>query len=162
GRRYPHGLVVPYTITVQVAQAVPVEGIAFAGQLTAVYRNRRRIDRTRCPIGPSHDAAQYTGVAAPLPSPPAAAFPVASPPANAAAPSPARRTGAAGGARTGARVWQFGAPAPGAATPPTASPATHTFSAPGVYQVSLTVTDANGLSASSTQAVTAPGPPGAA
>jgi hypothetical protein len=37
GRRYRRGLVVPYRITVEVAQAVAVQSIAFAGQLTATY-----------------------------------------------------------------------------------------------------------------------------
>ncbi len=50
----------------------------------------------------------------------------------------------------------------GAADTATTTPAGHTFSAPGAYQVSLTVTDANGLTATATQAVTAPGPPTAA
>ena len=44
---------------------------------TATYTNLRRIDRTRCPIGPSHDAAQYTGRRRRCPGPPAAAFSVA-------------------------------------------------------------------------------------
>jgi PKD repeat protein len=162
GRRYPHALVVPYTVTVQVTQVAPVEGIAFAGQLSAAYTNRRRIDHTRCPLGPSHDAAQYTGVAAPLPSPPAAAFQVAPHPADDSATFTDTSTRGAGGAPIVGRQWQFGDPASGAANTATTSPATHTFSAPGVYQVSLTVTDANGLSATSTQTVTAPGPPSAA
>jgi PKD repeat protein len=162
GRLYPHGLVVPYTIRVQVAQAVPIQGIAFAGQLSAVYTNRRRIDRTRCPIGPSHDAAQYTGVAAPLPSPPAAAFRVAAHPAHDSATFTDTSVPGAGGATIVARTWQFGDQGSGAADTATATPAGHTFSAPGVYQVALTVTDANGLSATATRAVTAPGPPTAA
>jgi hypothetical protein len=159
GHRYPHGLVVPYTIDVQVTQVVPIEGIAFASQLTAGYRNQRRIDRTRCPIGPSHDAALYLGVAAPLPSPPAATFQVAVPPANDGATFTDTSTPGAGGAPIVARLWQFGDPASGTANTATTSPAAHTFTAPGAYQVSLTVTDANGLSATSTQAVTVPGPP---
>ena len=44
----------------------------------------------------------------------------------------------------------------------TTSQAAHTFSAPGAYQVRLTVTDANGLSATSSQTVIAAGPPTAA
>jgi PKD repeat protein len=162
GRRYPHGLVVPYTVRVQVAQAVPIEGIAFAGQLSAVYTNGRRIDHTPCPIGPSHDAARYTGVAAPLPSPPAAAFLVAVHPADDSATFTDTAARGAGGAAIVARAWQFGDPGSGAADTATATPAGHTFSAPGIYQVTLTVTDANGLTATATQAVTAPGPPTAA
>jgi PKD repeat protein len=159
GRRYPRGLVVPYTITVQVTQVLPVEGIAFASQLSAAYTNRRRIDRTVCPLGPSHDAARYLGVATPLPSPPVPSFRVAVHPANDSATFTARSTPGAGGAPIVSRVWQFGDPASGASNTATTLRATHTFSAPGVYQVSLTVTDANGLSATVTRPVTAPGPP---
>ncbi|MFZ1997682.1 MAG: PKD domain-containing protein [Solirubrobacteraceae bacterium] len=162
GRRYPHGLVVPYTITVQVTQMVGIEGIAFASQLAAVYTNRRRIDHTPCPIGPSHDAARYLGVAAPLPSPPAAAFRVAAHPAHDSATFTDTSLPGAGGAPIVARAWQFGDPGSGAANTATASPSRHTFSVPGPYQVALTVTDANGLSATTTHSVVAPGPPTAA
>jgi hypothetical protein len=162
GRRYPHGLVVPYTVRVRVSQAIAIEGIPFASRLSAVYTNRRRIDRTRCPIGPSHDAARYTGAAAPLPTPPAATFQVATQPAADRATVTDTSTAGAGGARIVARLWQFGDPASGAANTATGSPAAHTFSAPGAYHVSLTVTDANGLTATSSQTVIAPGPPTAA
>lgn len=159
GRRYRRGLVVPYEITVQVAQAVPVEGIAFAGQLTATYTNLRRIDRTRCPIGPSHDAARYAGAAAPLPGPPAAAFTVAPQPSTTIDTFTDTSGPGAGGAPIVARLWQFGDPASGAANSATTSPAQHTFSAPGTYQVQLTVTDANGLTATAVQTVVVPAPP---
>ena len=162
GRRYPHGLVVPFTIRVQVTQVVPIEGIAFASSLSAVYTNRRRIDRTRCPIGPSHDAAGYTGVAAPLPSPPAAGFLVAAHPADDSATFTDTSAPGTGGAPIVSRVWQFGDPTSAAGNTTTVNPAGHTFSAPGVYQVTLTVTDANGLSATTSRPVTAPGPPTAA
>ena len=163
GRRYPHGLVVPYTIRVDVAQVVPIEGIAFASQLTASYRNRRRIDRTRCPIGPSHDAAQYVGVASPpLLRHRRPLFLVSAHPADDSATLTDTSARGAGGAPIVSRVWQFGDAASGAADTATANPASHTFSAPGVYDVTLTVTDANGLSATATQPVTAPGPPTAA
>jgi PKD domain len=162
GRRYPHGLVVPYTIRVQVSRVVRVEGIGFAGRLSAVYTNRRRLDHTPCPLGPSHDAARYTGVAAPLPSPPAPAFLVAGHPADDSATFTDTSVPGAGDAPIVARLWQFGDPASGAANSATVTPAGHTFSAPGDYQVTLTVTDANGLSATTTRPVTAPGPPTAA
>jgi PKD repeat protein len=162
GRRYPRGLVVPYRITVQVAQAVAVEGIAFAARLTATYTNLRRIDHTRCPIGPSHDAARYAGGAAPLPAPPAAAFSVAAHPASDSATFTDTSRPGAGHARIVSRLWQFGDPESGSANSATTATAQHTFSAPGSYQVQLTVTDANGLTSTTTQAVVAPGPPAAA
>jgi PKD repeat protein len=145
-----------------VTEVVPIQGIAFAGRLSAVYTNRRRIDHTRCPIGPSHDAARYVGVAAPLPAPPAVGFLVAAHPADDSATLTDTSAPGAGGAPIVSRVWHFGDPASGAANTTAANPASHMFSAPGVYQVVLTVTDANGLSATATQPVTAPGPPAAA
>jgi PKD repeat protein len=159
GRLVPQGLLVPYRITVQVAQVVAIEGIGFASQITASYTNLRRIDRTRCPIGPSHDAAQYTGAAAPLPTAPASSFSVAAHPAADSVTVTDTSVPGAGGARIVSRVWQFGDPASGPANTATSSPADHTFSAPGSYQVSLTVTDANGLTATAVQTVVAPGPP---
>jgi PKD repeat protein len=149
-------------VRVQVSQVVSIQGIPFASRLSAVYTNGRRIDHTRCPIGPSHDAARYTGAAAPLPSPPAATFQVATQPADDSATVTDTSTPGAVGTRIVARLWQFGDPASGAANAATTSPAAHTFSAPGAYQVSLTVTDANGLTAASSQTVIAPGPPTAA
>jgi PKD repeat protein len=162
GRLYRHGLLVPYRITVQVSQVVPIEGIRFAGQVTAGYTNLRRIDHTACPIGPSHDAAQYIGVATPIPSPPAAAFTVTANPAADGATVTDTSTRGAGGARILSRVWRFGDPVSGGANTARGARASHTFSAPGVYAVTLTVTDANGLRAIATQTVTAPGPPTAA
>ena len=162
GRRIPHGLVVPYTVRVQVTQVVAIQGNAFASRLLATYTNHRRIDRTRCPIGPSHDAAQYTGTAAPLPTPPAAAFQVAVQPGHDTATFTDASTPGAGGAPIVGRLFGFGDPATGPADAATATPATHTFSAPGSYRVVLIIIDANGLTASSTQTVVVPGRPAAA
>jgi PKD repeat protein len=159
GRLVRRALVVPFQVTVQVAQVVAIQGIAFASGLTATYTNLHRIDRTRCPIGPSHDAAQYTGVAAPLPSPPAPAFSVAVHRAVDGVTVTDTSVPGAGGARIVSRLWQFGDPASGPADTATTPEAQHTFSAPGAYQVSLSVTDANGLTATAVHTVTAPGPP---
>lgn len=69
-RLHPHGARAPYRIEVAVAGVETVGGIAFARQIAATYVNPRRIDATRCPLGPSHDAATYTGSAiSPLPAP---------------------------------------------------------------------------------------------
>jgi PKD repeat protein len=159
GRRYSRGEEVPYRITVQVTQAAPVEGVQFAARLAATYTNARRLDRTRCPLGPSHDAAVYTGTAAPLPSPPVAAFTAAVDPATDDGRFTDTSTAGAGGAPIVARQWQFGDPASGSADTATTRVATHQFSGPGAYTVTLTVRDANGLSASSAQTVIAAGPP---
>jgi hypothetical protein len=153
GRRVAHGLVVPYTVRMQVIQAVTIQGIPFASGLSAIYTNRRRIDHTRCPIGPSHDAARYLGAATALPSPPTSAFQAAVVPGSDTATFTDTSTLGAGGAPIVSRLWQFGDPASAAANTATASPAAHTFSAPGTYQVTLLVVDANGLAAASAQTV---------
>jgi PKD repeat protein len=162
GALFPRGEVVPYRITVRVTRARTIQGIPFASALSADYANLRRSDRTICPIGPSHDSAVYGGTASPLPTPPAAAF-------TATVDGPTDRVAVtdgsvpgAGGAPIVARSWQFGDPASGAANTATTPGAAHTFTAPGTYTVSLTVTDANGLSSTRTQSVVAPGPPTAA
>jgi hypothetical protein len=156
GRRYAHGLVVPYTITVQVTQAVSVEGIAFASRLGAVYANRRRFDHTPCPLGPSHDAAWYLGAAAPVPSPPAARFTVTSRAGSQRATFTDTSRRGAGGARIVSRVWQFGDLPSGIRNTSAGNPAGHMFSSSGTYKVALTVTDANGLAASATRTMTVP------
>lgn len=92
GRVDRHGARAPYTIELAVAAAEAVAGIAFARQLTATYVNPRRIDATRCPLGPSHDAASYTGSAtSPLPAPEPPAPPSEAPPTAPPAASQARR-----------------------------------------------------------------------
>jgi hypothetical protein len=67
---YRHGERVPYRITLTITSVEMVQTIAYARQITATYTNPRRIDRTPCPLGPSHDAASYTGVALSPPSTP--------------------------------------------------------------------------------------------
>ena len=162
GHTYPRGERVPYRITVRVTQTVTIQGLEFARRLTATYTNLRRIDRTRCPIGPSHDAARYTGIASPLPTPPAAAFSVGLNAATDTASFTDTSAPGAGGAPIVARLWVFGDPASGSANTAGTPTPDHTFTAPGAYRVSLIVTDANGLSSAETQTVVAPGPPTAA
>ncbi|HWX46040.1 MAG TPA: hypothetical protein VNY52_12055 [Solirubrobacteraceae bacterium] len=78
-RVHPRGARAPFTIELAVASLETVQEIAFARQITATYINPRRFDATRCPLGPSHDAATYTGSATtPIPAPEA---PVPPPPA---------------------------------------------------------------------------------
>jgi hypothetical protein len=158
GRTSRRGVEVPYRVTVQIAAQQPVQGIPFANQLTAAYANPRRIDRTRCPIGPSHDAALYTGTVTALPAPPAAAFGVSVPSGSDTATFADTSEPVPGGARIVFRQWQFGDPASGPADSAQTPTATHAFSASGTYTVMLTVTDARGLTATSQRSVTVPGP----
>lgn len=160
GAIYPHGQVVPYRVTVDVRHAVTVEGIPFASALTATYTNPRRSDRTICPTGPSHDAARYSGLASPPPSPPTAAFSSAAAPSLDTATFTSTSTPGGDQSPIVAVRWQFGDPASGAANMATTPRATHTFTAPGTYQVSLMVTDRAGLTARQSQQVVVPAAPG--
>jgi hypothetical protein len=162
GRVYRAGESVPYTITVRVTAAVRLQGIAFASRLSATYTNVARADDTPCPLGPSHDAARYRGGAHPLLTPPAAAFIFAVNPVADIALFADHSTRGAGGAPIVTRRWTFGDPASGAADTASGPDTSHHFLAPGVYVVTLTVTDTHGLTATETQSVTVPGPPAAA
>jgi hypothetical protein len=62
GKTYRRGETVPYRVSVRIRSAVLFDGIPFAYGITATYTNTKRIDHTRCPLAPSHDAARYTGV----------------------------------------------------------------------------------------------------
>lgn len=158
GAFYPRGEVVPYTVTLRIRRAVTVQGIHFARQLRATYDNPYRIDRTICPLGPSRDAGRYTG-SIPAPTPPHAAFTATVDGATEATAFSDTSTPGTGGARVVFRAWQFGDTASGSADTATGAAPSHRFTAPGVYQVTLTVTDANGLRSATTQTVVAPGPP---
>jgi hypothetical protein len=161
GRRvYRLGSRAPFRITLTVTSAATVEGVRFARRITATYVNPRRSDSTPCPLGASHDAARYSGRATtPLPAPPSAAFTAQLEPDQRTVLFTDTAQPGAGGAPIIAQQWDFGDPSSGAANTSTALQATHTYSAPGTYQVALTVLDANGLTGTITQAVTIPAAP---
>lgn len=159
GRVYPRGEIVPYRISVAVTQAAAVQGITFATGLAATYTNTRRIDTTICPLGPSHDAARYLGLATPPPAPPTAAFTAAVGPGTSTGTFTDTSAAGTDNAPIVSVLWQFGDPASGPANTATTPQATHAFTAPGTYTVSLTVTDANGLTSTQAQQVTVPAPP---
>lgn len=154
----PRGLEVPYGITVTVTRITVVQGISFASALVATYTNLIREDRTICPIGPSHDAANYIGVASPSPGPPAAAFSEQLNPATDTATFTDSSARGAGGAPIVSTNWQFGDPASGPLDTASTSKPSHHFTAPGTYDVTLTVTDANELKSTVTDLVTVPAP----
>ncbi len=160
GAIYPQGQKVPYRVTVAVTHAVTIQGTAFATALTATYTNARRIDRTICPTGPSHDAATYSGTATPGPSPPSASFSVAVAPGTDSATFTSTSTPGGDQSPVTGLTWSFGDPNSGPANGATGAQASHAFTAPGAYLVSLTVTDANGLTATQSQQVVVPAPPG--
>jgi hypothetical protein len=61
GRRNARGQSVPFTVTVDIVNAVLEGNTPVATQITATYTNRRRINRTKCVMPPAHDAAVYQG-----------------------------------------------------------------------------------------------------
>ena len=67
-----------------------------------------------------------------------------------------------GGGAIAAWSWQFDDPGSGAANSSTLQDPHHTFTQPGSYTVTLTVTDVNGRASTTTAQLAAPGPPGAA
>jgi hypothetical protein len=68
GRVAAHGSHAVYSITLRVTAATTIGGVRFARRIAASYDNRTRSDTTRCPLGPSHDAARYRGrLTSPLP-----------------------------------------------------------------------------------------------
>jgi hypothetical protein len=150
GRVYPHGSEVPYKLTLTVTRAVVVEGIAFAQQIVATYDSPGRLDSTPCPLGLSRDAASYAGTTN-VPSPPVASFAETISGGtfffqDSSAPG-------FGGSPIVGWGWDFGDPSSGPLDTSTARDPSHTFSAPGNYTVTLTVTAADGLTASTTQAI---------
>jgi len=156
GRRFARGGVAPFSIVVEVVGTQAEQGVSFATAITASYVNPRRVNRTHCAGFIGHDAARYAGgLATGLPAPAQAAFAAtqSSPPGLGVAFADAS-TPAANGAPIVARRWDFGDPRSGAADTATDPAPAHAFSAPGPYTVVLEVTDAFGLTSSTTQAIT--------
>jgi hypothetical protein len=159
GRTYPRGSRVPFAITLTIAAAVRVQAIRFARRIKATYVNRARSDDTPCPLGPSHDAARYTGtLSSPVPTPPTASFSAQVDATDATVDFTDTSQPGAGGAAIQTYQWMFGDPASGPFDTSTQADPVHQISAPGSYTVSLTVTDANELSSTSMQTVTVPVP----
>jgi PKD repeat protein len=155
---YARGWLVLERVTVRIVAVAQVQGTLFATALAAVYENRRRVNRTRCAGGAGRDAALYQGsLTSGLPAPPQASF-TSAPTAPGSSTLTFQDTSQPSRPEAGivARAWDFGDPASGPANSAGTPAPSHTFSAPGTYQVTLQVTDANGLQATSTQQVIVP------
>ncbi len=160
GRTYRLGSRVPFRITLTVTATVRVQATRFARRIKATYVNPARSDDTPCPLGPSHDAARYTGtLSSPVPPPPTASFSTQVNATDETVDFTDTSKPGADGAAIRTHKWQFDDPASGASDTSTQTDPVHRFSAPGNYMVNLTVTDSNGLSSASTQAVPVPAPP---
>lgn len=160
GHIHPRGARAPYTIRLRVTATRTVGGIRFARRVAATYVNRTRIDRTGCSLGPSYDAARYSGrLRGGLPSPPQAAFTATVGQGGLVAFADASRPGSGPGRRVVAWRWNFGDPSSGAADVSGLPSPTHQYAAPGSYVVTLTAVDHAGLEASTEQTVTVPAAP---
>jgi hypothetical protein len=159
GKVYRHGSRVPYRITLTVAATTEVGGVTFARRITARYDNPSRANGTRCPLGPSHDAARYRGrLTTALPAAPVASFSVSIDGSTDVASFINLSHKVRHGSGLVSQLWNFGDTASGAADVSTLANPEHQYSAPGTYVVTLTETDAKGLASTTTETVTAPGP----
>jgi PKD repeat protein len=160
GEVYSMGSRVPYEITLTIVGTTMVDGVRFARRIGATYVNRSRRDSTPCPLGPSHDAATYTGSdTSALPTPAHASFTSQVQPITQSVSFTNTSVATHSGGRIVSRMWRFGDPAAGAANGSTRKRPMHVYAAPGSYLVTLAVTNANGLTSTSKQIVLVPGPP---
>jgi hypothetical protein len=162
GRVARHGSRAVYSITLRVTAATTIGGVRFAQRIAATYDNRKRSDTTRCPLGPSHDAARYRGrVTSHLPLAPTAAFTVLVNPTTDVASFTDTSLPKRDRAHRLVR-WNFGDPLSGASDRSVSHDPQHRFSAPGTYTVTFTEIHHDGLSATATQSIVIPEPPAAA
>lgn len=154
GRVVRHGGLATATISVRITRSAIVGTTRFASAVRATYNNPRRANLTRCPGGVGHDAASYRGrLSSPLPGPPRVGFTATPNLATISATFTDESTPSGDGAPIVAWSWNFGDPSSPADTS-TVPDATHQFSAPGNYTVTLTVTDSYGQASTTTGQVT--------
>ena len=157
GRVYKKGGVARTKVTVTITRTRTIQGQPFATAVKARYSNPGRANRTPCRgRGLGSDAARYGGRIVTVPTPPAADFASRKPdPLGTTVDFSDESARGAGGARIVRRRWDFGDPSSGAANMATGTAPSHEFSAHGSYRVTLTVTDSNGLTSTTTKQVAA-------
>jgi hypothetical protein len=155
GKVYKRGGRATTKVTLTVTRRTTVQGRRFATALKATYSNPKRTNRTPCKgrsLG--RDAARYSGKVTTVPGPPTADFSSTKPdPLGTTANFQDESARGPGGASVTTYSWSFGDPASGAANTATGPAPSHDFSAHGSYDVTLTVTDSNGLKSTTTKQV---------
>jgi PKD repeat protein len=148
GRTYKKGGIAYYKVGLTVTKSRTVQGKPFATALKANYNNTRRVNKTPCGGSLGRDAGAYTGkLSSALPSS-SADFEFA----NGTAPLSvdfADKSTVKGG-RLVSWSWDFG----DSSAKSTKQNPSHTYKAPGSYDVTLTIRDSNGLTSTVTKQVT--------
>lgn len=148
GRTYKRGGIAYYRIGLTVTKSRTVQEKRFATALKANYNNTRRVNKTPCAGSIGRDAGTYTGkLTSALPSS-SADFEFATQQTNPLGVDFADKSAAKGG-RLVSWSWTFGDGGKSTKRNPS-----HTYTAPGTYDVTLTIRDSNGLTSSVTKQVT--------
>jgi PKD repeat protein len=148
GKTYNRGGIAYYKIGLTVTSSRTVQEKKFATAMRATYNNTRRVNKTPCAGSIGRDAGSYTGkLTSALPSS-TADFEFA----NGTTPLSvdfADKSAVKGG-RLVSWSWDFG----DSSAKSTKQNPSHTYKAPGSYDVTLTIKDSNGLTSTVTKQVT--------
>jgi PKD repeat protein len=147
GRTYSRGGIAYYRIGLTMTQSRTVQGKRFAIAFRANYNNTRRVNKTPCAGSLGRDAGSYTGKHA-APAPPTADFEFTNTPGSLSVDFADHSTRDKD-VRFVSWSWNFGDGGTATKKNPT-----HTYAAPGTYDVTLTVKDTSGLTDSVTKQVT--------
>jgi PKD repeat protein len=147
GKTYKRGGIAYYTIKARATKSATVKGKAFATAISATYNNTKRVNKTPCAGSIGRDGGSYTGKHA-APVAPTADFEFA----NGSTPLSvdfADHSSRWKEARFVSWSWDFGDGGKSSDKNPT-----HQYSAPGSYDVTLTVKDNYGLTSTIKKTVT--------
>ena len=147
GRTYKRGGIAYYNLGLTITQSKTVQGKAFASAIKATYNNTRRVNKTPCGGSLGRDGGSYAGKHG-APAAPDAAFTFEKSGLSVDFHDGSTRDPEA---RFVSWSWDFGDGKKSSVKNPS-----HTYTAPGDYDVTLTVKDTSGLTDTATQQVTVP------